>query len=163
MGRLTDLRNHYASLPDDELRNIATTAELEPEARGALDQELSRRGIIDLDNYKEQMERDNSARVQQERERLAARDKRLRLYGRVGYALCAVVAVIGAAQYLIGGDTKGGLATMAAAAVCVPAVWLNVWIRRMFVCLMRWAWSRSHRRPTVQSSGRSPANAGSRR
>lgn len=155
MRALNILKEHYASLTDDELRDIATTTELEPEARGVLEQELRRRDIHDLDQYQYQMQCGAAARLQQERDRLEARDKRLRLYGRVGYALCAVVAVIGAAQYLVGGDAKGGLATMAVAVVCVPVVWLNVWIRRMFVRMMRWGWSRSHRRPTIQSSGSS--------
>lgn len=163
MRTLNKLKEHYASLTDDELRNIATSAELEPAAREALEQELKSRDIRDLDQYQQEMQCDAAAQVQQERERLEARDRRLRLYGRAGYALCGVVGVIGAAQYLIGGDVKGGLATMMFAAVCVPIVWLNVWIRRIFVRLMRWAWSRSHRRPTIQSSGRSPADAGSRR
>jgi hypothetical protein len=162
MGKVTDLKAHYAALPDDELRNIATTTELEPEASQALQQELRRRSITDLDAYAQQMNEEKAAQVQQEQNRLDARGKRLRLYGRLSYAACAIIGVIGIVQYL-GGDSKNGPVIIAIAAIGVPFIWLNVWVRLMFLRLQRRAWQRSHSRPTVHSSGRSPANAGSRR
>jgi hypothetical protein len=163
MGRVTDLKAHYAALPDDELRNIATTTELEPEASQALQQELQRRSITDLDAYAQQMKDEKAAEVQQEQDRLDARGSRLRVYGRLGYAACAIVAVVGVVQYFVSGDSTNGLVTIAIAVIGVPFVWLNVWVRLMFVRLQRRAWQRSLSRPTTRSSGRSPANAGSRR
>jgi hypothetical protein len=45
-------REYYGHLADDELARIALTDELVPEARQALKEELQKRGLTDLSEYK---------------------------------------------------------------------------------------------------------------
>lgn len=165
MLELTALRRHYASLLDDELRDIATTSELEPVAHAVLQSELERRGIRDLDEYRQQMEVEAEARVQQERNRLAAQAKRRRMYAWVWCVVLLLLGIIGAVQYMVGADTTSGLATMIMAAIGISVAGLSLLTRLVVVRFKRKAWQgvQGQSRPTTRSTGRSPADAGSRR
>lgn len=52
------LQEYYRGLSDDDLARIALTAELTPEAREIIAQELKGRGLTDLSGFKRQMEED---------------------------------------------------------------------------------------------------------
>lgn len=132
MNTLQTLRARYSSIPDDELRHIATTAELTPYAHQILQEELARRGIQDLNEYKEQMDHEAAERVRQRQQRLEAKYRKVRLYGRVGYVVCVVAGVIGVVKYFIEGDVKNGIGIMVVASLCVPFVWVSVRVRRAY-------------------------------
>jgi hypothetical protein len=49
-------REYYCHLADDELARIALTDDLVPEARHALSEELQKRGLTDLSDYKKALD-----------------------------------------------------------------------------------------------------------
>jgi hypothetical protein len=57
MVEISSLRQRYLDLSDDELRYIAVTGGLTDQARELLEQELRRRGIGDVSDYRESSER----------------------------------------------------------------------------------------------------------
>jgi hypothetical protein len=132
MNSLEEIRERYSSVPDDELRHIATTAELTADAHRLLQEELARRGIRDLNEYTEQMESEAAERILQKQKRLEAKYRRVRLYGIVGYVVCAVSGAIGIMKYFLLGDANNGIGIMVIAVLLVPFVWVSVRVRKAY-------------------------------
>jgi hypothetical protein len=127
----TALQKHYASLADDELRFIATTRELTALARSILEQELRRRGINDLTEYKQQLDGEEAARREALKQTLVKKEKANRLYARIGYTICLLMFLAGAARWYFEGNEKDGIGMMLAAGLVLPAVWGAFYIRRL--------------------------------
>src|SRR5260370_10262555 len=57
MAEINSLRQRYLDLSDDERQHIAITGGLTDQARELLEQELRRRGIDDVSEYREHLRR----------------------------------------------------------------------------------------------------------
>jgi hypothetical protein len=75
MASITHFQQHYATLRDEDLIQIALTRELVPEAQHAITEELERRGIRDLSSYKVQMDQESAAEEEQRQQKIAHRSK----------------------------------------------------------------------------------------
>ena len=75
MATLAHFQQHYADLRDEDLIQIALTRELVPDARKALAEELSKRGLNDLSSYKALMEKEAAAEEEVRQEHIAHRSR----------------------------------------------------------------------------------------
>jgi hypothetical protein len=107
------LQEHYQRLSNDDLARIALTAELTPEAREIISQELHTRGLTDLSSFKRQMEEDavvtNPARYNQ-----VSLDMELRLKRSIAVGGLVATAWVGAALLpiaILGSDRPESIGT----------------------------------------------------
>jgi hypothetical protein len=125
------LREHYSTLSDDALQNIAIEGGLTDQARELLSQELGRRGIQDVSGYQEHLDRfDQDAREKKQRA-LERRERRILFEQRMGYSLALLVFVGGLYVRLVQHDQRNGVGIMIASAVLFPLVWIMARIRRL--------------------------------
>ena len=75
------------ALTDDELQNVAIEGGLTGDARELLDQELRRRGIADVGEYKQYFQGVDQKRLTEKRQALQRKEKSIRLYSRMGYEI----------------------------------------------------------------------------
>jgi hypothetical protein len=125
------LRQRYASLSDDELQNIAITGGLTDEARELLGQELRRRGIEDVNEYKEHLQRVDRERLEKKQEALQRKEKSIRLYSRIGYSVSLAGILAGLFDLYIQKDERNGIGIIIASAVLLPMVWVIALVRRL--------------------------------
>ena len=84
MDQNNALRERYLALSDDELRNIVITGGLTEEASELLWQELRRRGIEDVAEYKEYLQRVDQQQLEKKQQALQRRETSIRLHSRIG-------------------------------------------------------------------------------
>src|SRR3974390_2696904 len=97
MPTLVDtLRRRYELLSDDELRFIASEGGLTDEAKVTLDRELDRRGIRDVQAYKERLDRDEVQRREELERKREHKDKANRSRSRIGVAIVLLLFLAGA-------------------------------------------------------------------
>jgi hypothetical protein len=125
------LRERYSALGDDELQNIAVTGGLTDEARELLEQELRRRGIQDVSEYKEHLQRVDQERLEKKQETLQRKEKSIRLYRRIGYSIALLGILTGLFERYVQKDERNGVGIIIASAVLFPIVWGIVWMRRL--------------------------------
>ena len=89
------LREYYRALSDDELQNLVMTGGLTEEARELLNLELGRRGIQDVSEYREHLERYDADHREKRQRALERQEKRIRLERRLGYGLALIGMLVG--------------------------------------------------------------------
>jgi len=75
--QISSLRQRFTALSDDELQNIAITGGLTDQASELLEQELRRRGIDDVGEYKEHLQRVDQERLEKKQKALCNKKKSL--------------------------------------------------------------------------------------
>jgi hypothetical protein len=129
--RTNSLREHYGALTDDELQNVAIEGGLTDDARALLDQELRRRGIADVGEYKQYLERVDQERLREKHQALQRKEKSIRLYSRMGYGISIFGILAGLFALYIQKDEKNGVGMIIASAILLPLFWIIAWVRRL--------------------------------
>jgi hypothetical protein len=129
--RTNSLRERYVALTDDELQNVAIEGGLTDDARELLDQELRRRGIADVGEYKQYLERVDQERLREKHQALQRKEKSIRLYSRMGYGISIFGILAGLFALYIQKDEKNGVGMIIASAILLPLVWIIAWVRRL--------------------------------
>lgn len=129
--RINSLTDRYTALTDDELQNVAIEGGLTDDARELLDQELRRRGIADVGEYKQYLQRVDQERLTEKHQALQRKEKSIRLYSRMGYAISIFGTLAGLFALYIQKDEKNGVGMIIASATLLPLVWIIAWVRRL--------------------------------
>jgi len=129
--QIDSLRQRYSALGDDELRNLAISGGLTEQARELLDQELRRRGIEDVGEYKEHLQRVDRDRMEKRQQALERREKSIRLYSRIGYSLTALGILAGLFVRYAQRDERNGIGIIIASVILLPLVWISAQVRRL--------------------------------
>lgn len=125
------LRERYSDLSDDELQSVAIDGGLTDDARELLDQELRRRGINDVTEYKDYLQRVDQERLREKQQALQRREKSIRLYGRMGYGISLFGIFAGLFALYIQKDERNGVGMIIASAIVFPLVWIIATVRRV--------------------------------
>jgi len=125
------LRERYLVLSDDELRNIVITGGLTEEASELLWQELRRRGIEDVAEYKEYLQRVDQQQLEKKQQALQRRETSIRLYSRIGYGVALAGMLTGLFVLYIQRDERNGVGMIIASAILLPLVWVIAFVRRL--------------------------------
>lgn len=125
------LRERYSALSNDELQNVAIEGGLTDEARELLKQELRRRGIDDVGEYEEYLQRADQERLGKRQQALQRREKSIRLYSRIGYGISLFGALAGLFTLYIQKDERNGVGMIIASAILFPLVWIIATLRRL--------------------------------
>jgi hypothetical protein len=125
------LRERYLVLSDDELRNIVITGGLTEEASELLWQELRRRGIEDVAEYKEYLQRVDQQQLEKKQQALQRRETSIRLYSRIGYGIALAGMLTGLFVLYIQRDERNGVGMIIASAISLPLVWVIAVVRRL--------------------------------
>jgi hypothetical protein len=125
------LRERYSALSNDELQNVAIEGGLTDEARELLKQELRRRGIDDVGEYEEYLQRADQERLGKRQQALQRREKSIRLYSRIGYGISLFGALAGLFTLYIQKDERNGVGMIIASAILSPLVWIIATLRRL--------------------------------
>jgi hypothetical protein len=125
------LRERYSALSNDELQNVAIEGGLTDEARELLKQELRRRGIDDVGEYEEYLQRADQERLGKRQQALQRREKSIRLYSRIGYGISLFGALAGLFALYIQKDERNGVGMIIASAILFPLVWIIATLRRL--------------------------------
>jgi ElaB/YqjD/DUF883 family membrane-anchored ribosome-binding protein len=125
------LRDRYSALSDDELQNLAVTGGLTDQARELLEQELRRRGIEDVSEYREYLERVDRERLERSRQRIEQKEKYIRLYSRIGYSITSLGILAGLFVRYVQKDEINGTGIIIACVIVFPLVWIIAQIRRV--------------------------------
>ena len=131
MDQNNALRERYLVLSDDELRNIVITGGLTEEASELLWQELRRRGIEDVAEYKEYLQRVDQQQLEKKQQALQRRETSIRLYSRIGYGIALAGMLTGLFVLYIQRDERGGVGMIIASAILLPLVWVIAFVRRL--------------------------------
>jgi len=131
MDQNNALRERYLVLSDDELRNIVITGGLTEEASELLWQELRRRGIEDVTEYKEYLQRVDQQQLEKKQQALQRRETSIRLYSRIGYGIALAGMLTGLFVLYIQRDERGGVGMIIASAILLPLVWVIAFVRRL--------------------------------
>ena len=129
--RIHSLRERYSALSDDELQSVAIDGGLTDDARELLDQELRRRGINDVTEYKEYLQCMDQERLRKKQQALQRREKSIRLYSRMGYGISLFGIFAGLFALYIQKDERNGVGMIIASAISLPLVWIIAWVRRL--------------------------------
>ena len=129
--RTNSLTERYAALTDDELQNVAIEGGLTDDARELLDQELRRRGIADVGEYKQYLQRVDQEWLTEKHQALQRKEKSIRLYSRMGYGISIFGILAGLFALYIQKDEKNGVGMIIASAILLPLVWIIAWVRRL--------------------------------
>jgi uncharacterized protein YcaQ len=121
--RTFSLTERYAALTDDELQNVAIEGGLADDARELLDQELRRRGIADLGEYKQYLRRVDQERLTEKHQALQRKEKSIRLHSRMGHGISIFGILAGLFALYIQKDEKNGAGIIIASAILLPLVW----------------------------------------
>jgi hypothetical protein len=130
MADINSLRQRYLDLSDDELRHIAVTGGLTDQARELLEQELRRRGIDDVSEYREHLRRVDQALLQKRQQALQRKEKSIRLYSRMGYGLSLASILAGLFVLFVQKDERNGVGIIITGVILVPLVWAIALVRR---------------------------------
>ncbi len=128
---LNALRERYSALQDDELQNLAVGGGLTDQARELLDQELRRRGILDVSGFKEHLDRYDQHVRDKKQQALQRREKRIRLQLQLGYIVAFFVLIMGLYVRFVQQNQKAGVGILVAAVVLFPIVWANAFAQRL--------------------------------
>jgi len=131
MDQNNALRERYLALSDDELRNIVITGGLTEEASELLWQELRRRGIEDVAEYKEYLQRVDQQQLEKKQQALQRRETSIRLHSRIGYGIALAGMLIGLFVLYIQRDERNGVGMIIASAMLLPLVWVIAFVRRL--------------------------------
>ena len=131
MDQNNALRERYLVLSDDELRNIVITGGLTEEASELLWQELRRRGIEDVAEYKEYLQRVDQQHLEKKQQALQRRETSIRLYSRIGYGIALAGMLTGLFVLYIQRDERNGVGMIIASAILLPLVWVIAFVRRL--------------------------------
>jgi hypothetical protein len=131
MDQNNALKERYLVLSDDELRNIVITGGLTEEASELLWQELRRRGIEDVAEYKEYLQRVDQQQLEKKRQALQRRETSIRLYSRIGYGIALAGMLTGLFVLYIQRDERNGVGMIIASAILLPLVWVIAFVRRL--------------------------------
>ena len=131
MDQNNALRERYLVLSDDELRNIVITGGLTEEASELLWQELRRRGIEDVAEYKEYLQRVDQQQLEKKQQALQRRETSIRLYSRIGYGIALAGMLTGLFVLYIQRDERNGVGMIIASAIVLPLVWVSAFVRRL--------------------------------
>ena len=131
MDQNNALRERYLVLSDDELRNIVITGGLTEEASELLWQELRRRGIEDVAEYKEYLQRVDQQQLEKKQQALQRRETSIRLHSRIGYGIALAGMLIGLFVLYIQRDERNGVGMIIASAMLLPLVWVIAFVRRL--------------------------------
>ena len=129
MDQNNALRERYLVLSDDELRNIVITGGLTEEASELLWQELRRRGIEDVAEYKEYLQRVDQQQLEKKQQALQRRETSIRLYSRIGYGIALAGMLTGLFVLYIQRDERNGVGMIIASAILLPLVWVIAFVR----------------------------------
>jgi hypothetical protein len=129
--QMNALRERYSSLADDELKNLAITGGLTEQARELLQQELRRRGIEDVAEYKSYLEREDRKRLNKKQEALERKEKWIRFYTRTGYVLALCGMLYGLFVLYIQKDERNGVGITVACIALILVVWISSIVRRL--------------------------------
>jgi hypothetical protein len=129
--RTNSLTERYAALTDDELQNVAIEGGLTDDARELLDQELRRRGVADVGEYKRYLQRVDQKRLTEKHQALQHKERSIRLYSRMGYGISIFGILAGLFALYIQKDEKNGVGMIIASAILLPLVWIIAWVRRL--------------------------------
>ena len=129
--RIHSLRERYSALSDDELQSVAIDGGLTDDARELLDQELRRRGINDVTEYKEYLQCMDQERLREKQQALQRREKSIRLYSRMGYGISLFGIFAGLFALYIQKDERNGVGMIIASAIVFPLVWIIATVRRL--------------------------------
>jgi hypothetical protein len=125
------LRERYSSLTDDELKHLAITGGLTDQARELLQQELRRRGIEDVAEYKSYLDREDRKRLNKKQQTLERKEKWIRFYNRTGYSIAVCGILYGLFVLYIQKDERNGVGITVACVALIPFVWISGIIRRL--------------------------------
>jgi len=128
---INTLRERYSVLSDDELQNLAITGGLTDRARELLDQELRRRGIEDVSEYREHLQRVDREHVEKKQQALQRKENYIRLYSRIGYGISALGILAGLFVRYVQRDEINGTGIIIASVILLPLVWIIAQIRRL--------------------------------
>ena len=128
---INTLRERYSVLSNDELQNLAITGGLTDQARELLDQELRRRGIEDVSEYREHLQRVDREYVEKKQQALQRKESYIRLYSRIGYSISAFGILAGLFVRYVQRDERNGIGIMIASVILFPLVWIIAQIRRL--------------------------------
>jgi len=128
---INTLRERYSVLSDDELQNLAITGGLTDQARELLDQELRRRGIEDVSEYREHLQRVDREHVEKKQQALQRKENYIRLYSRIGYGISALGILAGLFVRYVQRDEINGTGIIIASVILLPLVWIIAQIRRL--------------------------------
>ena len=131
MDQNNALRERYLVLSDDELRNIVITGGLTEEASELLWQELRRRGIEDVAEYKEYLQRVDQQQLEKKQQALQRRETSIRLYSRIGYGIALAGMLTGLFVLYIQRDERDGVGIIIVSAILLPWVWVSAFVRRL--------------------------------
>jgi hypothetical protein len=131
MADINSLRQRYLDLSDDELRHIAVTGGLTDQARELLGQELRRRGIDDVSEYREHLRRVDQELLQKRQQALQRKEKSIRLYSRMGYGLSLASILAGLFVLFVQKDERNGVGIIITGVILVPLVWAIALVRRL--------------------------------
>jgi hypothetical protein len=129
--QVDSLRRRYSVLSNDELQNIAVTGGLSDQAREVLSLELQRRGIEDVNEYREHLRSAEQDYVQKKQKALERREKSIRLYGYIGYSLSCVGVLAGLFVLYVQRDERNGIGIIVASVILLPLVWIISLVRRV--------------------------------
>jgi hypothetical protein len=131
MADINSLRQRYLDLSDDELRHIAVTGGLTDQARELLEQELRRRGIDDVSEYREHLRRVDQELLEKRQQALQRKEKSIRLYSRMGYGLSLASILAGLFVLFVQKDERNGVGIIITGVILVPLVWAIALVRRL--------------------------------
>ena len=129
--RTYSLTERYAALTDDELQNVAIEGGLTDDARELLERELRRRGIADVGEYRQHLQRVDQERLAKKQQALQRKEKSIRFYSRVGSAIAIFGILAGVFALYVQKDEKNGVGMIIASAIVLPLVWIISWARRL--------------------------------
>jgi hypothetical protein len=131
MVDINSLRQRYLDLSDDELRHIAISGGLTDQARELLEQELRRRGIDDVSEYREHLRRVDQQLLQKRQQALQRKETSIRLYSRIGYGLSLASILAGLFVLYVQKDERNGVGIIIPGFILLPLVWTIALVRRL--------------------------------
>jgi hypothetical protein len=131
MVETSSLRQRYLDLSDDELRYIAVTGGLTDQAWELLEQELRRRGIGDVSEYREHLRRVDQESREKRQQALQRKETSIRLYSRVGYCLSLFAISAGLFALYVQKDERNGVGIIITGVILSPLVWAIALVRRL--------------------------------
>jgi hypothetical protein len=128
---INTLRERYSVLSNDELQNLAITGGLTDQARELLEQELRRRGIEDVSEYREHLERFDREHLEKKRQALERKENYNQFYTRTGYGLACLGILAGLFVRYVQRDEINGTGIIITSVILFPLVWMIAQIRRL--------------------------------
>jgi hypothetical protein len=131
MADINSLRQRYLDLSDDELRHIVISGGLTDQARELLGQELRRRGIDNVSEYREHLRRVDQALLEKRQQALQRKEKSIRFYSRTGYGLSLGSILAGLFVLYVQKDERNGVGIIITGVILLPLVWTIALVRRL--------------------------------